>query len=708
MRRHFWVLLLAFPLAWNFGPVLLEVIRDSGPLGKDILAFVIPESVTTWQGFGFYIQFLIALLLFVLLLKASNLLFSFTLPKGQRYGTTKSLRRFQGIFAEVAIILFFFFLLPLVSLAINGQQDIEIEDTPVAITEPEPKPEWYQDLWSKVKAKTYEVATGAKPEEKKPEKKPDKPSIYWRKLKSSWHVYLAAAFFLYLPTRFYLLPRKSTKRFIFARHDKTLRFFETGRFGLGGSARFAGLIEEWALRYRMPEKGKGGQLYMGRSLYKPTLHVGLEDDRHMLSIGSSRSGKGTSVIIPNLLLWEGSALVIDPKGTNAAVTAKRRQDMGQNVYIVDPFRVLDERPKDFYKTLRKKERDGFNPLAVDAFDINALTIREDIGVIADALVVSEAISHKDPHWDDSARMLLAGFIAELVTRYKNPSLPMIRDLLVLGKDQQIELWASMSSNKHAGDLARDAGSRMRQGFGTDEMRNIVSNANKHSEWLSSPGIKNVLTKSTFTFSELKEKPTTIYLVVPPRFLDVHKRFLRLFVNLALSEMSKGGRSKTKVLMILDEFQQLGKMVEVEKAFRLLAGYNFIVWPFVQDWAGMVELYGNGANSFLSSSRAVQVFSLSDLQSLEFVSKTIGARSMQYVSGMDSLHTTPLRTPDEVSKETSLESGQQYVLRSGKAPIILEKVKYYEGEGRSLTKLWKFVTRWRYPFLGLYAKDPDYQ
>lgn len=60
-------------------------------------------------------------------------------------------------------------------------------------------------------------------------------------------------------------------------------------------------------------------------------------------------------------------------------------------------------------------------------------------------------------------------------------------------------------------------------------------------------------------------------------------------------------------MLLDEFQQCNKMPQVERAFRLLAGYNFVIWAFFQDISG-IKLYGDAGNSFISNSRAVQVFS----------------------------------------------------------------------------------------------------
>jgi hypothetical protein len=103
--------------------------------------------------------------------------------------------------------------------------------------------------------------------------------------------------------------------------------------GMGGSSSFGGLFHDWAHRHRE------GQLLLGGSLYSPGWIVGRPDDRHFITIATSRSGKGRSAIIPNLLTWPGSALVIDPKGQNAAVTAAARGHGGGRVksQAVQPF-----------------------------------------------------------------------------------------------------------------------------------------------------------------------------------------------------------------------------------------------------------------------------------------------------------------------------------------------------------------------------------
>ena len=51
----------------------------------------------------------------------------------------------------------------------------------------------------------------------------------------------------------------------------------------------------------------------------------------------TRSGKGVGVVVPNLLNWPDSVVVLDIKGENHAITAGFRALHGQAVYAFSPF-----------------------------------------------------------------------------------------------------------------------------------------------------------------------------------------------------------------------------------------------------------------------------------------------------------------------------------------------------------------------------------
>jgi type IV secretory pathway TraG/TraD family ATPase VirD4 len=141
---------------------------------------------------------------------------------------------------------------------------------------------------------------------------------------------------------------------------------------------------------------------LGGSLYDPGWIVGRPDDRHFITIATSRSGKGRSAIIPNLLKWPGSALVIDRKGQNAAVTAAARghgggrvkKGMGQTVRIVDPFGELKAQGVDL-------ETHRYNPLT--ALDPAALDVVEQIRRLTEFRPDRLARQHMGDHPGDDGR-----------------------------------------------------------------------------------------------------------------------------------------------------------------------------------------------------------------------------------------------------------------------------------------------------------------
>lgn len=69
--------------------------------------------------------------------------------------------------------------------------------------------------------------------------------------------------------------------------------------------------------------------------------IGIEDDRHILTVAGSRSGKSVG-LISNLFFYPGSILATDPKGELASITATKRMALGQKVYVVDPFGVASK------------------------------------------------------------------------------------------------------------------------------------------------------------------------------------------------------------------------------------------------------------------------------------------------------------------------------------------------------------------------------
>ncbi|CCQ74250.1 type IV secretory system conjugative DNA transfer family protein [Magnetospira sp. QH-2] len=131
---------------------------------------------------------------------------------------------------------------------------------------------------------------------------------------------------------------------------------------------------------------------------KPTLQAGLvyaPNEGHLLTVAPTRSGKGTSHIIPNLLNYRGSVIVNDIKGENYAITKRWREEMDHKVLRFAPFH---------------NDSASWNPLDFVQPGIDAW---ENAAVLADLLITpTRAISD---FWDNIGRNLLRGVILHVVT-----------------------------------------------------------------------------------------------------------------------------------------------------------------------------------------------------------------------------------------------------------------------------------------------------
>lgn len=339
-------------------------------------------------------------------------------------------------------------------------------------------------------------------------------------------------------------------------------------------------------------------------------------ERNLLTMATSRSGKGVAQIIPNLLRWKHSALVIDPKGEAAEATAEAREAMGQSVHVLDPFETcnVDKRFRAKLNLL-----DEIAPESPNAF--------RQINAMADGLIMRH--SSESGHWDGGAQEVLAGFLAYAISddNLATRNLITMRQLLTEPDPEKFgEYVDDMSQNESCGRLPMTGAGKLTK-TGT-EAGHFLSGAVSNTKWIDDPFMQNCLSESTFKLSDLKHKPTTIYLVLPFDALSDYGRFLRLFVRMALYQMQQkmpnGSLKGERCLFILDEFYSLGNISEISKSVGGMPGYNLHLWPFLQDHNQMIELYGrDGAGTFFANSDYSFFYGVNDIDTASFVSKECG-------------------------------------------------------------------------------------
>lgn len=352
--------------------------------------------------------------------------------------------------------------------------------------------------------------------------------------------------------------------------------------------------------------------------------VGIEDDRHILTVAGSRAGKGRAIIIPNMLHYPGSVLATDPKGELATITARRRhKGLKQSVHVLDPFKVARGNAAGL--------RRSFNPIMAMRPD----SLVADAALIADALVI---VSEKDAHWDESARTFIEGVILHVQSApiyEKVRSLVTVQALIARGaldtdgkKRSLAALDAAMRSNPAGDGVVKDAAADFFDR--TDKERaSVLSTARRHLKFLNYPEIRGVVQEHNFQLSDLKTERTTIYLCLPASQIGTCARWLRLFINLTLQSMEiTPATSPVPVLMVLDEFASLGKMRQIEDAAGQIAGFGVKLWPILQDLGQLKALYSERWETFMGNAGVLQFFGNNDLTTLEWISRRCGRTSIE--------------------------------------------------------------------------------
>ncbi|MFA5503187.1 MAG: type IV secretory system conjugative DNA transfer family protein [Bacilli bacterium] len=448
-----------------------------------------------------------------------------------------------------------------------------------------------------------------------------------------------------------------------------------------GSARFAD-----ARRARGALGGPAG-LIIGRAFGGWLMRY--DGPGHLLTFAPTRSGKGVGVVLPNLLTADRAVLCVDPKGENARIAARARSRFGP-VHVLDPFGVSGQ------------PASSYNPLA--ALDPFGTDLSEDAALIAEALVYDPPQQVSEAHWNEEAKALIAGLIMHVITHPppEGPTLAAVRDLLTAAPARFGATLKAMQASQAADGLVARAANR-HLGKADREATGVLSAAQRHTHFLDSGRITGSLARSDFAFEDLRDRRATVFLVLPPERLGAHARWLRLLVAQALHALARSGpadgrNAPSPILFLLDEFATLGRLEPLAQAYGLMAGYGVQLWAILQDLHQLKALYGERHGTFLANAAVTQVFNVADIDTAQWVSRTLGVTTETFIAQGTSSSSgsstsmqggsissgegqtwseqrvrRDLLTPDEVMR---LADHLMLVLRPGRAPLVAGKVRHY--------------------------------
>ena len=268
----------------------------------------------------------------------------------------------------------------------------------------------------------------------------------------------------------------------------------------------------------------------------------------------------------------------------------------------------------------------------------------------------------------------------------------VRRLLMAPDGELRELLEAMCGHAHPVVAKRGA-----QFARMDErtFSSVVATVRSHTEFLDSPSIQAALARSTFDFRELKDDPTSVFLVMPVERLDNYARYVRVMIGCAQARLlAVRYKPKKPVLFLLDEFPRLGRFDKIDEGLSAHRGFGIQYLVVVQSVAQLEEAYGPLWRNFITNTTLQILWSPNDDQACSFISDAAGDQTVAYTEVSantgnqgrhviaDSYSAGSSRTVRETRRKLiepdearTLDSAFCFVFSRGRAPVILRRPNY---------------------------------
>jgi type IV secretion system protein VirD4 len=428
-------------------------------------------------------------------------------------------------------------------------------------------------------------------------------------------------------------------------------------------------------------------------------YLRLDEDIHVMCPAPSGTGKGTSLLLPNLLAYDGSAVVYDPKNEAEDLSSGWRAECGQKVYTFAPYH-------------REGRTHRYNPLSYISDD-PALRV-------SDLMNLGHMIwPHDDKSegsssnfFNNNARDL---FMALGLYLMETPETEMPRTLGQLlrlaGSDGRPLRQYLMSFIADREQQKRPLSYQCRAAFlrvlgAPDEtLGGIVATLTGSLLPFSDPLVDAATSASDFDLCELRRQRMTIYLVLP---FDKQRQgrlvmnlFLTQAIQLNVQEEPKNNEAlRHECTFFMDEFTAPGRIPIVAEGSGFIRSYGIRLFVLFQSMGALTGEYTpHIARMMQANHRCRVLFAPSEQEDANEQSEMLGTQTVRVSSRSHTSSTSGGSTgTNETQQERALmlaqelrmlDPEQQIVVMEGERPILCHKARYYDDpelEGRIRPKV----------------------
>jgi type IV secretion system protein VirD4 len=333
----------------------------------------------------------------------------------------------------------------------------------------------------------------------------------------------------------------------------------------------------------------GYSVFLGRYQGRDLRYSGAS---HIYVNGPTRSGKGVGFVLPNALEWRGSLIGLDLKREMWNEIGAARAAMGQDVFLFSPG---------------SPESHCWNPLDLVSPWPERAT---DVSNIARSLIPAPASG--DPYWAETARGLFAGLLAYVLeSKNVEDDQRTIRSALKLfsrGRPLHVEMQNILHEEPELNGFIRD---KFRQHVGREAKarQSFESHVVTALDAWNNSLVDAATRRSDFDIANLRRHPFTILIGTPIGNFGSVEAVVRLLIQQVHDVLLKslpGLDEPHRLLLMLDEFFQFGRMPEIVDRSPLVAGYGFQIAVIAQGLTQLDVRYGRPTRDMLIGNMDVKL------------------------------------------------------------------------------------------------------
>jgi type IV secretion system protein VirD4 len=379
---------------------------------------------------------------------------------------------------------------------------------------------------------------------------------------------------------------------------------------------------------------------------------------HFITFAGTRSGKTQCLAIPNLLMWDGPALVLDIKGELYEKTHRWREEHVGKTYRFAP--------------MEGDKSDKFNPLwFVGGAKNDDLKIVDHARQLATMMLIPT--STKDQFWDANSLRVLEGLIIHECEE-NAPADRLISNLIDRCNAEDIpNIGEELSAINNPREF-QNIGKAIK-GIRGKTLDNVLATLDTSlAHWNGAPEKSSSGVPDWHPHDLLDpNKKITIYRgingnQIKPR-LSVVRTFIEAHLAFLMADHPHIHDPDRIIPFFLDEFAALRRMEQIQHTLFAGAGYGIRLWMFLQD-ASQLDVYDGGPQSFLSNC-IIRTYMNPEFGTAKGISEQFG--NMNNALGNEMPRVTPHDLIGKKYKESIV------VLAQGQKPGIIDKYYAYKSD-----------------------------